>query len=248
MQRRGIGLADHLPFRLIAGLAAIAVAGVATLAAAQDETPAPCTDDAMIVFDASGSMSGNQTLGIPNSKPRIDELRWALRQVLPSATRLRRVGLVTYGPGPYNQCNVTLNLKPTPDAAKPIMRVVNRLIPAGKTPLTEGIEQAAEALDFRSKPGVVVVVTDGEETCGRSPCDLAKLLRQNAYQLTVHVIAFRYSGFSWTGGNSVMDLMCVADENNGLYIKADNEQELAEALEKTLDCPMISQAPLNPIR
>ncbi|MFW2391902.1 MAG: vWA domain-containing protein [Methyloceanibacter sp.] len=248
MQRRGIGFADHLPSRLIAGIAAIAVAGVASLAVGQSAKKGPCTDDAMIVFDASGSMSGNQTLGIPNSRPRIDELRSALGHVLPSATRFRRVGLVTYGPGPYNQCNVTLNLKPTIDAAKPIMRVVNRLIPAGKTPLTEGFEQAAEALDFRNKPGVIVLVTDGEETCGRSPCELAKLLHQEAYQLTIHVIAFRYSGFSWTGGNNFMDLMCVADENNGLYIKANDEGELIDALEKTLDCPMVSQALLRQIR
>jgi Ca-activated chloride channel family protein len=247
MQRRGIQLADYLPFWLIAGMAAILIAGQTT-AVAQEPKPGPCTDDAMIVFDASGSMSGNQTLGIPNTRPRIDELRSALAQVLPSATRFRRVGLVTYGPGPYNQCNVSLDLKPTANAAEPIMRAVNRLVPAGKTPLTSGVEQAAEALDFRNKPGVVVAVTDGEETCGRSPCDLAKRLHQEAYQLTIHVIAFRYSGFSWTGQDSVMDLMCIADSNNGLYIKADDEAELIEALEKTLDCPMVSQAPLTPLR
>ena len=64
----------------------------------------------------------------------------------------------------------------------------------------------------------------------------------------MHVIGFRYEGYSWTGGSSVMDLMCLADQNNGLYIKANDEQELVEALEKTLDCPMISQTTLNPIR
>jgi Ca-activated chloride channel homolog len=248
MLHRGIAFADLLPSRLIAGLAAILVTGQLSVASAQDETPGPCTDDAMIVFDASGSMSGNQTLGIPNSKPRIDEVRYALSQVLPSATRFRRVGLVTYGPGPYNQCNVSLDMKPTANAAKQIMRAVNSLVPAGKTPLTSGIEQAAEALNFRDKPGVIVVVTDGEETCSRSPCDLATTLHDNAAQLTIHVIAFRYSGYSWTGGNSVMDLMCIADQNNGLYIKANDETELIDALEKTLDCPMVSQAPLNPIR
>lgn len=248
MQHRGSAYATLLPFRLIAGVAALAVAGQVSVAVAENDPKGPCTDDAMIVFDASGSMSGNQTLGIPNTKPRIDEVRWALSQVLPSATRFRRVGLVSYGPGPYNQCNVSLDMKPTANAAKKIMRTVNRLVPAGKTPLTSGVEQAAEALDFRSKPGVIVVVTDGEETCGRSPCDLARKLHQEADHLTIHVIAFRYSGFSWTGGNSVMDLMCIADETNGLYIKADNESELADALEKTLDCPMISQAPLNLIR
>lgn len=42
-----------------------------------------------------------------------------------------------------------------------------------------------------------------------------------------------------------MDLMCVVDQNGGLYVRANSEQELVEALEKTLDCPMISQAPLS---
>lgn len=221
-------------------------AGNAPSAHGGEKKPSPCNDDAMIVFDASGSMSGNQVLGIPNSRARIDEVRSALAQVLPSATKYRRVGLVTYGPGPYNQCNVKLEFKPTPNAEDLIMNAVNGLVPAGKTPLTQGVEQAAEALNFRSKPGVVVVVTDGEETCGRSPCELAKKLHLTADQLTVHVIGFRYDGFSWTGeGNSVMNLMCLAEENNGLYIKANSEDELVEALEKTLDCPMVSLAPLG---
>jgi Ca-activated chloride channel homolog len=42
-----------------------------------------------------------------------------------------------------------------------------------------------------------------------------------------------------------MDLMCVAEQNGGLYVKANSEEELVGALEKTLDCPMVSQAPLR---
>jgi Ca-activated chloride channel family protein len=232
----------------LAGVASLLIVGLiasSTVLRSEDKKPAPCSDDAMVVFDASGSMSGNQTLGIPNSRARIDEARSALAQVLPNATKFRRVGLVTYGPGPYNQCNVKLDFKPMADATGPIMSAVNSIIPAGRTPLTSGIEAAAEALDFRSKPGVVVVITDGEETCGRSPCDLAKQLHAAAFKLTIHVIAFKYEGFSWTGTGSVMDLMCVANENGGLYIKANSEDELVEALEKTLDCPMVSQAPLS---
>lgn len=135
------------------------------LARAEAQNPASCVEDAMIVFDASGSMSGNEKLGIATTITRIDEVRSALARVLPSVTTHRRVGLITYGPGPYNQCNVRLNLRPSPDAAGRIMEEVNTLIPAGKTPLTAAVEQAADILDFRSKPGVVVVVTDGEETC-----------------------------------------------------------------------------------
>lgn len=229
------------------GLMGLLLTGTLSASSAQEQKPSPCTEDAMIVFDASGSMSGNQVLGIPNSKARIDEVRAALAQVLPVATAHRRVGLITYGPGPYNQCNVKLELKPTPDSAKQIMSTINALVPAGKTPLTSAVEQAAEVLNYRSKPGVIVAITDGEETCGRSPCDLAKQLSLAADQLTVHVIAFRYDAFSWTGGNSVMDLMCLAHENKGLYVRANSEEELIEALSKTLDCPMISQAPLAPI-
>src|SRR5262245_58558844 len=113
------------------GIMALALAWGSKPAASEEERkPEPCTEDAMIVFDASGSMSGNQTLGIPNSRPRIDEVRAALARVLPTAAKHRRVGLITYGPGPYNQCNVKLDLKPTPDAFKPILRAVNGLVPA----------------------------------------------------------------------------------------------------------------------
>jgi Ca-activated chloride channel homolog len=212
---------------------------------AEDKKPTPCTEDAMIVFDASGSMSGNQTLGIPNSEARIDQVRSALAEVLPSATKFRKVGLVSFGPGPYNQCNVKLELKPMPDAAEPIMNAVNALVPAGKTPLTSAVEQAANVLDYKNKPGVIVVVTDGEETCGRSPCELAKMLHATGAQLTVHVIAFRYENFSWTGEGAALDLQCLAETNNGLYTKVNTDEDLVQALEKTLDCPIVSQADLT---
>ena len=45
---------------------------------AEETNRSPCAEDAIIVFDASGSMSGNQTLGVPNSRARIDEARAAL--------------------------------------------------------------------------------------------------------------------------------------------------------------------------
>jgi len=235
-------LATHRNLSIGFIVLAAALACSMSASGAEEKKPSPCTEDAMIVFDASGSMSGNQTLGIPNSRARIDEVRAALAQVLPNATQHRRVGLITYGPGPYNQCNVKLEFKPMPDAANPIMSAVNGLVPAGKTPLTSAVEQAAEVLNYRDKPGVIVVVTDGEETCGRSPCTLGKQLHLLGDQLTVHVIAFRYEGYSWTGGNPVGELMCLANENHGLYAKANTEEDLVDALEKTLDCPMVSDA------
>ena len=51
----------------------------------------------MIVFDASGSMAGNTVQGLFSDVTRIDEVRKALGQVLPAATKFRKVGLITYG-------------------------------------------------------------------------------------------------------------------------------------------------------
>lgn len=198
----------------------------------------------MLVFDASGSMAGNGW-GYGSENPRaisrMDKVRLALTKILPRVTRMRRVGLITYGPGHYQQCNVQLDLRPTQGAAGPILDVVNALTPAGHTPLTEAVAQAAEILDYRAKPGLIVVLTDGEETCGGKPCDLGKRLRREALQLTVHVIGLRVKGLTWTGEQSVVETRCLAEENGGLYVAVDTEQELVDALEKTLGCPMLTQ-------
>jgi Ca-activated chloride channel family protein len=194
----------------------------------------------MIVFDASGSMAGNTVQGLFSDKTRIDEVRKALGEVLPGVTKFRKVGLITYGPGPYGQCNVDLAFPPIPNAADRIMSVVNALNPAGKTPLTEAVRQAAEVLDYKTEKGVVVLVTDGEETCGGAPCDLGKFLKANSRALTVHVIGYQLTGFSWTGAESILDVQCLAQETGGLYISAKNRDDLVKAFQKTLGCPMMS--------
>jgi Ca-activated chloride channel family protein len=228
-------------------LAAIALASAiicrALPALAQDPEPSPCTEDAMLVFDASGSMSSN-TWGHgsegAHTVSRIDMVRYALGKILPSVTRFRRVGLMTYGPthnpGLFNQCdNIELNLPPTPNAAARIMASVQSLVPVGGTPLTRAVEQGAEVLDFRSKPGVIVVLTDGEDTCGGSPCRVAKELHTAAAQLTIHVIGLQ------VGEGSIGEAQCLTDYNGGLYLAPETTDDLIAALEKTLGCPMVSR-------
>jgi Ca-activated chloride channel family protein len=226
-------------------IALVALAATLTVEVAQGaEDRAPCTEDAMIVFDASGSMSGNgwgygsETAGVVS---RIDKVRAKLAKILPRVTRFRRVGLISYGPGVWDQCNVHLDLKPAANAAAPIMAAINSLIPAGKTPLSAAVAQAAEVLDSRNKPGLIVVVTDGEETCGGSPCDLGKELAQEAVQLTIHIIGLRVKGYTWMGEQSVVEAKCLAERNRGLYLTVETEDELMEALEKALGCPMTTR-------
>ena len=225
-------------------LASIVIAVAAFAAAAAAEAPSPCTEDAMIVFDASGSMAGNgwgygsETAG---QVSRIDKVRATLAKILPSVTKHRRVGLITYGPGVWNQCNVRLDLKPEANSAARIMAAIKALTPAGKTPLTAAVEQAADVLDFRAKPGLIVVLTDGEETCGGSPCALAKTLSREASSLTVHVVGLRVKGYTWMGEQALLETKCLAEQTGGLYLTVETEEELREAFEKTLGCPMVTE-------
>jgi Ca-activated chloride channel family protein len=207
---------------------------------AETKYPATCRDDAMIVFDASGSMAGTDLNSSPVA-PRIAKVKEALARVLPGVAEGRKLGLIDYGPGPYNRCdNIELRLKPMPDAAGLIMAIVESLVPAGRTPLTMAVREAAKVLNYPVKPAVVVLLTDGEETCGGDPCGLARMLRSQGAHLTVHVIGYRTRDGST--GMGMLQSRCLADETGGLYVSAETTDELVAAFQKTLGCPAVSQS------
>lgn len=209
-----------------------------------------CSTNAMLVFDGSGSMA---EMGFNDlRRPRILEAREAVRKVMPHIAPFRKVGLAIYGPGdvasPTSVCNrIDIRFPPERDAGARIEAEINALEPAGETPLTDAVAIAAEVLEFRTRPGLIVLVTDGKETCGGSPCSLAGQLAGEAFDLTVHVIGFKVRGdyFSWNSkeGNNATVAECLAAANNGRYVPAETVEELADALEETLGCRMISSLP-----
>ncbi|WP_227363999.1 vWA domain-containing protein [Sedimentitalea arenosa] len=209
-----------------------------------------CTDDAMLVFDASGSMAEMGYNGL--DAPRIVDARAALRDALPGITPHRRLGLLVYGPGPRDACsNVDLRFLPRPDATGPILTAVDALSPDGDTPLTQAVHDAAVALDYRHRSGAIVLVTDGKETCGGAPCQLAADLAATGPGLTVHVIGFRVRGsfFAWKDSPTAgMDdgrtvARCLADRTGGQYVSTETTEDLVKALQDTLGCPLFGAAP-----
>ena len=223
-------------FRCLALAFAATLTGGVTVHAQQSQ---PCTEDAMLVFDASKSMAASA--GDNTGLRRIDSVRAALARILPRVAPKRRLGLITYGPGSRPACvNVSLELRPAQNTAAKIMSRVDPLKPDGKTPLTRAVHMAANALDYRSRPATIVLLTDGEETCGGSPCALAQLLKAEGARTTVHVISYRIA--SAVGSDGVFASRCLADETGGLYVSANTADEVAAALETALACPMISEA------
>jgi Ca-activated chloride channel family protein len=201
-----------------------------------------CFEDAMLVFDASGSMSGMEEWGSSSLTTRIDDARKALAESLPRVTPLRRLGLLTYGPGPVGRCtNILLNLRPEFNAGPAIMAEVNAITPDGRTPLTSAVQQAAEVLDYRTKAALVVLLTDGSETCGGQPCALARELKATGKAITVHVIAYRLQDIISTRDQGITDMKCLAAQTGGQFIGAGSIDELIAALNSTLGCPLITQ-------
>jgi Ca-activated chloride channel family protein len=207
-----------------------------------------CTEDAMIVFDGSGSMS---EMGFNNlDEPRIFQARRAMRDSMPFIEQFRRIGLIIYGPGSGESCeNIDLRFGPTANAAGMVINEVEQLVPDGMTALTESVRQAAETLNFRAKPAAVVLVTDGKETCGGTPCALADQLIAEAQDLTIHVIGFKVRAdfFSWDNPEQTDDARieattvaeCMSEKTGGKYVSAETVDELSAALEDTLGCQII---------
>jgi Ca-activated chloride channel family protein len=221
--------------RLIRLLLIISLCSVSRLAFAGSDVQA-CQADAMIVFDASGSMgTSDYTLKIP----RIQRLKQAMVRVLPEIAPFRRLGLIVYGEGAYNDCgSIALRMRPTIDAAAPMLRIIQSINPRGRTPLTESVRKAAEELGYVQHEATVVLVTDGEETCGQDPCKVAAQLKRAGPGLTVHVIGYRDEQLQ-----GYFTARCMADETGGQYVSASTEDDLVKALRKTLGCPFLTMAP-----
>lgn len=225
---------------LALAMATFTLTGMATPLVSQQA----CTRDAMVVFDASGSMA-EMGFNLMDA-PRILDARRAMQTVMPQVAPMRRMGLITYGPGAMASCDsVRLRFPPEADAADRMIREVDRLLPEGETPLTDAIAQAAAVLDYTTKPGVIVLVTDGRETCGGAPCALAADLARGA-DMTVHVIGFRVRGAHFVWPDQPLDATiepvarCLADQTGGLYVHAETLDDLVGALRQTLGCPVFS--------
>ncbi|MGR3320861.1 MAG: vWA domain-containing protein [Pseudooceanicola sp.] len=209
-----------------------------------------CATDAMLVFDGSGSMS---EIGFDvQEETRIEEARRAVARAMPQIAPFRRVGLVTYGPGGTDSCSgINVHFGPRAGAAAAVVAGIDALRPGGLTPLSASVTAAAEVLSYRSEPGLVVLVTDGNETCGGRPCALGAELAANARDLTVHVIGFRVEVDFWTWNNPEQELYsndrsvsrCLAERTGGMFVTTETVDELVEALQRTLGCPVIGALP-----
>lgn len=200
---------------------------LAALAACLCGALMPAAADAprtIIVMDGSGSMWGQI-----DGRPKLEIARKMVAKALGGIPRDRELGLLAYGHREKGQCSdIELIVPPAAGTAPAILDAVNTMRFLGKTPLSEAVRQAADALRFTEEAATVVLVTDGLETCNADPCALGAELEAAGLDFTAHVIGF---GLTKAEGAQVA---CLAGNTGGRYFDAGDADGLADALLETV--------------
>ncbi len=183
-----------------------------------------------IVLDASGSM--REDFG---GQPRLDVAREALSALLDRLPPQVNVALRAYGhryseADQQRSCQDVELLAPlAPAAPHRLEKELAGLQARGWTALARSLELAAADLpDARDNVNSVVLVTDGEETCGGDPLAVATAIKQGPSAVTVHVIGLALDGAARE------QLRSVAEATGGLYRDAADSAGLLSAVQDAL--------------
>jgi len=184
------------------------------------------------ILDASGSMLERLEgeLKIDVAKRTLSELVDRLPR---GSTEIElNVGLRVYGhrtiagDTPEARCQDTALEIPIrgvePEAIKSRVAAVNA---RGWTPIAYSLQQAKN--DFPSGPGndnVIILISDGKETCGGDPCAVARELHESGIAVKIHVVGFDIKA------DEREELECIARAAGGEYFEASGADELNRVL------------------
>jgi hypothetical protein len=181
----------------------------------------------LLILDASGSMMAR----MPDGRTRFEAARAAIADVLAKLPDEVRIGLRAYGhqslPREKN-CEDSELVTPFGAVAASralLLGTVEGLKAKGYTPITRSLVHAAK--DIAAEPSserVVILVSDGRETCKADPCAAAKALAAADAKLVVHTIGLGVDAAART------QLQCIASVARGSYFDATTSRDLSDRL------------------
>jgi len=171
----------------------------------------------LIVLDHSSSMGE-----VVDGEVKIDVAKDVIIDLLGDLPSGAKVGLRDFA-----GCGITHLLVPVAPLDADLFRAqVAALTPRGATPIADTLKEVPQ--DFTSVPGrkLVLLITDGMETCKGDPVQVAKDLLAGGYDLRINVV-----GFDIGRDSSARDqLMQIAQATGGAFLEASNREELRRAL------------------
>ncbi|OGO33966.1 MAG: hypothetical protein A2Z16_15915 [Chloroflexi bacterium RBG_16_54_18] len=178
------------------------------------------------ILDASGSM-----LELLQGQTKLSIAQAVLSERVSALPPDVHVGLRVYGHRvPYQQeeqsCkDIELVVPIQVGGANPILDWLASMQAQGMTPMSEAIRLAAEDFTFTpANTNSIILISDGLETCGDDPSDVARYLQELGIDFTIHVIGLGVDD------ETREQLKRLADTGKGVYHDANSEEDLQKAL------------------
>ncbi|NDJ75917.1 MAG: VWA domain-containing protein [Chloroflexi bacterium] len=186
-------------------------------------------DAQLIILDLSGSMTDSAGTGGSRISLALDVLGQFIQEP-PDGTL---VGLRTYS-GYSGSCTDTRLQAPiAPLNRSQLQSIVNNIpYPDGSTPIAYTLQTIPGDFQGMSGPKEVLLITDGGESCGGDPVDVARQLASRDPNLTIHVI-----GFDINDAEAEQNLREIPRVANGTYIPAETTGDLLQALSVAIRVP-----------
>jgi hypothetical protein len=203
---------------------------VTSPAAGGEEAPVAGNVAVELILDASGSML--QSL---DGKPRIQIARETLtdlvNNVLPRGVPL---ALRVFGNREADSCRTDLEapLQPLDPAAMSELIANINAVNLARTPIGESLRLVAEDLAGAGEFRLVVLVTDGEETCDGDPAAAIDALRAAGFDVRVNIVGFAVDDAALQATFEEW-----AKRGGGVYINAANAAELGAAVTQAVRAP-----------
>jgi Ca-activated chloride channel homolog len=178
------------------------------------------------ILDASGSM-----LAKIDGQRKIDLAHQAFSSLVQELDDQTNVALRTYGRNRANDCNdVELLNKMAPLNRTNLLAEINGIIPVNESRTPIGSSLAAISTDLGQKPDetLVVLMSDGEESCNGDPVAEATRLHKDNPQVRVSVVGFDIAP------ESQARLAAIAEAGGGNYFGAADVNQLGAALKQAI--------------
>ncbi|OZB92432.1 VWA domain-containing protein [Paenibacillus sp. XY044] len=185
-----------------------------------------------ILLDASGSMKAQI-----NGKSKMDSAKEAIQSFADQLPNNAEVSLRVYGhKGTGDQkdkqasCNSTEEIyHGQGDQTNQIKAALQGVKPSGWTPIANALKSVKEDINPETTDSVVYVVSDGIETCGGNPAQVAKELNQSKVKTVVNIIGFAVDN----EGQKL--LRQVAASGGGEFTSVNDDEALKNVLNKAYD-------------
>ncbi|MET7644252.1 VWA domain-containing protein [Streptomyces sp. NPDC005426] len=218
----GVGI---LLATLTAGLGSV-------LPAAADETPTKASPKVELVLDVSGSMRTRDIDG----QSRMTAAKQAFNEVLDAVPEQVQLGIRTLGadyPGDDRKvgCKDTKQLYPVgPLDRTEAKTAVATLAPTGWTPIGPALLGAADDLEGGDSTRRIVLISDGEDTCGPlDPCEVARDIAARGIHLVIDTLGLV------PNAKIRQQLTCIAEATGGTYTAVQHTDELSGRVKQLVD-------------